>query len=444
MSTTKLWCLVSQPNSVVLEVEVDQRANGQECLEKICEKLGIDYSEKDYFGLQYKGNKGENLWLNMRNQISRQLSGPQPFRFQLRVKFFVQPHMLLQDTTRHQFYLQICMELKAKKLLVSDEDQLVRILALMAQAEHGNQAHSEQQILSYQNLMHGITSSSEEIQIKLAYEHAKYRGMRKLTSEYKVVQEASALPGYGMEYHEAKNEGNEDIHVGVGPEGVVIYDTDMTEMSRFPYPIVQKAVHNGRKCLLCVFNEDGETTHEEFKMVSSKAAIAMYRSITEMHSFFRCDTINSEVFSQVSQDLKGVLASIFLKENNSVGMNYVFDVQHTFREVYDSTKRKMFMSQQSLDDQGQDHAECEMETSCESRDISENIQEYKSQLQKIQECFVCRVCMDKEISTTLCPCGHMVCCTDCASRLEECPVCRTGINKIQPVFLPTQVTTASR
>lgn len=55
-------------------------------------------------------------------------------------------------------------------------------------------------------------------------------------------------------------------------------------------------------------------------------------------------------------------------------MNYVFDVQHTFREVYDSTKRKMFMSQQSLDDQGQDHAECEMETSCESRDISENIQ----------------------------------------------------------------------
>lgn len=100
MSTTKLWCLVSQPNSVVLEVEVDLRANGQECLEKVCEKLGIDYSEKDYFGLQYRGNKGENLWLNMRNRIDRQLSGPQPFRFQLRVKFFVQPHMLLQEKNK--------------------------------------------------------------------------------------------------------------------------------------------------------------------------------------------------------------------------------------------------------------------------------------------------------------------------------------------------------
>lgn len=443
MSTTKLWCLVSQPNSVVLEVEVDLRANGQECLEKVCEKLGIDYSEKDYFGLQYRGNKGENLWLNMRNRIDRQLSGPQPFRFQLRVKFFVQPHMLLQEKTRHQFYLQICMELKEKKLLVSDEDHLVRIMALMAQAEHGNQANTEQQILSYQNLIQGIVSSSDDFLTNLAYEHANYRGMCRISAEYKVIQEVSALPGYGMEYHEAKNEANEDLVVGVGPEGVVIYDSNMTEFSRFPYPIVQKAVHNGKKCLLCVFNEDGETTHEEFKMVSCKAAVALYRSITEMHSFFRCDTINSEVFSQVSQDLKGVLASIFLKENNSVGMNYVFDVQHTFREVYDSTKRKIFMSQQSLDDQGQGHSESEMDTTYENQDVSSSFEMYKNQLQKIQEGFVCRVCMDKEISTTLCPCGHMVCCSDCADRLDECPVCRTAINKIQPVFLPTPVMAAN-
>jgi hypothetical protein len=52
-------------------------------------------------------------------------------------------------------------------------------------------------------------------------------------------------------------------------------------------------------------------------------------------------------------------------------MNYVFDVQHTFREVYDSTKRKMFMSQQSLDDPGQGHSESEMDATCDSREISD-------------------------------------------------------------------------
>jgi hypothetical protein len=30
-----MWCLVSQPNSVILEVDVDPKAKGQECLEKV-------------------------------------------------------------------------------------------------------------------------------------------------------------------------------------------------------------------------------------------------------------------------------------------------------------------------------------------------------------------------------------------------------------------------
>lgn len=31
-----MWCLVSQPNSVILEVQVDPKAKGEECLEKVC------------------------------------------------------------------------------------------------------------------------------------------------------------------------------------------------------------------------------------------------------------------------------------------------------------------------------------------------------------------------------------------------------------------------
>jgi len=33
------FCYVSQPNSVVIEVEVDQKANGQECLDKVRKKF---------------------------------------------------------------------------------------------------------------------------------------------------------------------------------------------------------------------------------------------------------------------------------------------------------------------------------------------------------------------------------------------------------------------
>ncbi|MEQ2165451.1 hypothetical protein GOODEAATRI_016994 [Goodea atripinnis] len=64
----------------------------------VCRKLGI--IEVDYFGLQFTGSKGENLWLNLRNRICQQMDNVTPCRLRLRVKFFVEPHLILQEQTR--------------------------------------------------------------------------------------------------------------------------------------------------------------------------------------------------------------------------------------------------------------------------------------------------------------------------------------------------------
>lgn len=65
---------------------------------QVCRKLGI--IEVDYFGLQFTGSKGENLWLNLRNRICQQMDNVAPCRLRLRVKFFVEPHLILQEQTR--------------------------------------------------------------------------------------------------------------------------------------------------------------------------------------------------------------------------------------------------------------------------------------------------------------------------------------------------------
>lgn len=67
----------------------------------MCRKLGI--IEVDYFGLQFTGGKGENLWLNLRNRICQQMDHVAPCRLRLRVKFFVEPHLILQEQTRYVF-----------------------------------------------------------------------------------------------------------------------------------------------------------------------------------------------------------------------------------------------------------------------------------------------------------------------------------------------------
>lgn len=64
----------------------------------MCDKLGI--IEYDYFGLQYFNRNNEEHWLNMRNKVIKQVNKNEPHLL-FRVKFFVPPHQLLQESSRY-------------------------------------------------------------------------------------------------------------------------------------------------------------------------------------------------------------------------------------------------------------------------------------------------------------------------------------------------------
>ncbi len=85
------------------------------------------------------------------------------------------------------------------------------------------------------------------------------------------------------------------------------------------YPTVQMATHAGKCLFLHTIRDDGSNVIVGFKLVSQKAANGLYRCVTEMHSFYRCDTIRNAVASQFSRDLKGTLASLF-NEHTTLGM----------------------------------------------------------------------------------------------------------------------------
>lgn len=42
----------------------------------------------------------------------------------------------------------------------------------------------------------------------------------------------------------------------------------------------------------------------------------------------------------------------------------------------------------------------------------------------------CIICCDRFIDCALTPCGHLCACSDCATKLEVCPMCREAINQI--------------
>ena len=62
---------------------------------------------------------------------------------------------------------------------------------------------------------------------------------------------------------------------------------------------------------------------------------------------------------------------------------------------------------------------------------SEQLREF---VRTLQDSRTCQVCMDSEVSTAFCPCGHVVCCVQCSALVKECPLCRAHITYAQRVF----------
>ncbi|ESN90747.1 hypothetical protein HELRODRAFT_70879 [Helobdella robusta] len=55
---------------------------------------------------------------------------------------------------------------------------------------------------------------------------------------------------------------------------------------------------------------------------------------------------------------------------------------------------------------------------------------------RLKELRQCKVCLDKEMDTVFLPCGHFMCCTSCAAKINNCAVCRLLIRGTVNAFIP--------
>lgn len=432
-----MLCHVTRPDAVVMEVEVDAKGNGEDCLNQVCRKLGI--IEVDYLGLQFTGSKGENLWLNLRNRICQQMDSVAPCRLRLRVKFFVEPHLILQEQTRHLFFMHVKEDLHHGHLRMGSE-QAEELSALLAQAEFGDYNQNTAQY--WYSQLCGEEPSAATLS-SIVSRHKRLEGLSQGSVEYQALQLVSSLEHYGVEWHWARDGAGQRLAIGVGPDGIAVCKEDFSLVNTVSYAVIQIATQSGKSVYLTVTNDASDNVVLMFKLISNRAASGLYRAVTETHAFYRCDTVTDAVMMQYSRDFKGHLASLFLNDNINLGKKYVFDIRRTSKEVYDHARRALYHSGVSDlsprpagsvrsasspgrgEDDGLDCGSCQ-----QSRALQER-------LQKLREALLCMLCCEEEIDAAFCPCGHMVCCQSCANQLELCPVCRSEVEHVQHVYLPT-------
>ncbi|XP_050437012.1 E3 ubiquitin-protein ligase MYLIP-like [Adelges cooleyi] len=424
-----MWCFVSQPNAVVIEVRLDHKAKGLECLEKVCECLGIN-KECDYFGLQYKTVKGQDVWLNLRNPIENQINGVQPYRFALRVKFWVPPHLLLQDSTRHQFYLHAKLELCEGRLKPTDSRVISKTIVLLAQAEIGDcddlvQSQFYGQWCEYL----GVSMDDEESISRIQKLQSDIKGMKQSTAEYWLIKEVSSLENFGEELFEGRTATGSPVMVGVGPHGISLEQPEQ-EKQVIPYTAIRSAASHRRVFeMWYLAGVEHSETLLALKLESSLGANTLYRALTEKHAFYSCETVRGAVTSQYIRDLKGTIISIF-NEDSPLGKKYVFDIQRTCREVHDNARRALYDQQNKATPTSSTVA-----LSAPEPEPSKSQDSYR--LAKLIDALTCRICMDATIDHVFFPCGHVIACGTCAKRCDACPLCRGTIEESRHVFIPT-------
>lgn len=140
-----MWYLVNLPgNKLNVAVKTEKNSIAADCLNKVCHDLGI-ICETDYFGLLYAPIQHDphhhaiptnvKQWINLRNPLEKRHRGEGHTMLELRVKFWVPAHLILQENVREIFYMQARQMLIDNEIHPSDWKQAARLIALISQAE---------------------------------------------------------------------------------------------------------------------------------------------------------------------------------------------------------------------------------------------------------------------------------------------------------------------
>ena len=201
------------------------------------------------------------------------------------------------------------------------------------------------------------------------------------------------------------------------------------------------AINSGKTVKLDIYTDGGREIESIIYRLSSKeAACSLYRSITEHHAFYKCDSVLPAVKEQVSRDFFDTFLSWF-NDDNTGCHTYIFDTERTCREAYDNARRILYNFGSSSAAHLKQHKEEQEHFSKISDvvDLNDKVKQLSDELHSFEEAFHCPICRDNIVDIVL-QCGHLICST-CGEICVECPFCRTNILSKTKFYMPAAIVT---
>lgn len=155
--------------------------------------------------------------------------------------------------------------------------------------------------------------------LMVALEHQRIHTMTTSSAKYWLLEEFATLRKFGEELFEGAlmpesttTSGNskvaqtrsETIQIAVSPQGLSVRKIESKIAFSIPFSAVESAKSLRRCFHLCYLDEDFAVSNIVVKFTSHRIAGTLYRSLTEKHAFYSCETVHKNVETQFIRDLK--------------------------------------------------------------------------------------------------------------------------------------------
>ncbi|XP_074133795.1 FERM domain-containing protein 7 isoform X2 [Sminthopsis crassicaudata] len=245
-----------------------QKSSGKALFNLSCCHLNL--AEKEYFGLEFRSQSGNNVWLELLKPITKQVK--------------MDPGHLRDELTRYLFALQIKKDLAQGRLPCSDNCTALLVSHIL-QAELGDfheetdRKHLEQN--RYLPNQAGLDS-------KILHFHQRHIGKSPAESDIQLLDIARKLEMYGIRPHPASDGEGTQIHLAVAHMGVLVLRGN-TKINTFNWAKIRKLSFK-RKHFLIKLHANISVLYKdtlEFTMANRDACKAFWKMCVEYHAFFR-------------------------------------------------------------------------------------------------------------------------------------------------------------
>lgn len=160
------------------------------------------------------------------------------------------------------------------------------------------------------------TEMPDDLFLHIAREHHKIHTMTTSSAKYWLLEEFATLKKFGEEMFagtlisetnsnsKVSQHRNETIQIAVSPQGLSIRKMESSEAFSIPFSAVESAKSLRRCFHLCYLDGDFAVSNLVIKFTSHRIAGTLYRSLTEKHAFYSCETVHKNVETQFIRDLK--------------------------------------------------------------------------------------------------------------------------------------------